>query len=152
MLMKVNLGCGYNKPKDFVNVDNRAEVNPDLIADATFSLPFKDNSVDEITANDFLEHLERDEVVALMNDIWRVLKPKGRLYHKTPSSDGRGCWQDPTHKSAWNINTWKFYFVDKAYRELYGTKANFKILYLEDRVTDRENRIIHTHCGYEAVK
>ena len=87
-----------------------------------------------------------------MDEIWRVLKPRGRFYHVTPSSEGNGAWQDPYHKSAWNINTWRLYFVEPEYRKLYGTIAHFKILYLEDRMTNRMLNIVHTHCGYEVVK
>jgi hypothetical protein len=85
-----------------------------------------------------------------MDEIWRVLKHGGIFKHRTPSSDGRGAFQDPYHKSFWNINTWKFYFTDPAYRELYRTKANFNILRLED-VWSGDN-VIHTHCIYAAVK
>jgi len=148
--MKVNLGCGYNKPKDFVNVDNRAEVNPDLIADATFSLPFKDNSVDEITANDFLEHVPIGKTSFVVEEIYRVLKDGGRFNSFTPSTDGRGAFQDPTHVSFWNANSWLYYTHD-AYRNLYGIKAKFagKVY---DVVTDHSLRIVHTKAQLMAVK
>ncbi len=136
----------------FINIDNRKEVNPDIVYDLTAGIPYEDNSVDEIVVIDFIEHLERMEVLNLMNEVYRVLKPQGKFYHRTPSDEGRGAWQDPTHKSAWNINTWKFYFTHPAYRDLYGTIANFKILQLYDEWTDAENKILHTHCLYEAVK
>ena len=150
--MKINLGCGKRKLNGFLNCDNRKEVKADLIFDCGKPLPFKDNSVDEITAIDLIEHLERKEVLLLMNEIYRILKPNGKFYHRTPSCEGRGAWQDPTHKSAWNINTWRYYFTDPAYRSLYGTVANFKILQLFDEWTDKENKVLHTHCLYEAIK
>lgn len=152
--VRLNLGCGlkHQHMDGFINIDNRPEVEPDLICDISKGLPYEDNTVDEVLALDFIEHLERHEVIFLMDEIYRVLKPNGIFYHRTPSSDGRGCWQDPTHKSAWNINTWRFYFTDPAYRKLYSTKANFKIIDLHDEVTDVNNCIIHTHCTYEAIK
>ena len=150
--MKINLGSGKRKMTGFINCDNRKEVNPDLVCDIGKSLPFKDNMIDEITAIDLIEHLERKEVLGLMNEIYRILKPAGKFYHRTPSDEGRGAWQDPTHKSAWNINTWLLYFTHPAYRDLYGTIANFKILQLFDEWTDKENKVLHTHCLYEAVK
>lgn len=150
--MKLNLGCGKRKIPGFENVDNQERVNPDLLLDVTKGLPYEDGSVDEVMAIDFIEHLERGQVLALMDEVYRVLKPGGRFLFIVPSDEGRGAWQDPTHKSAWNINTWKLYFTDPRYRDLYGTVANFKILQLFDETTDVENKIIHTHCLYEAVK
>ena len=150
----LNLGCGVKRShlEGAVNIDSRPEVEPDLICDITKGLPYEDDSVDMIYALDFIEHLERPEVVELMDEIFRVLKPGGRFHHRTPSDDGRGAWQDPTHRSAWNINTWRFYFVEPEYRDLYGTKAHFKIIDLHDEITDQENKIVHTHCTYEVVK
>lgn len=149
-MVKLNLGCGLRHQKDYINIDNRAEVKPDLVHDIARGLPYKDNEVDEIIAIDVLEHLERMEVLDLMDEIWRVLKHGGKFQHRTPSSDGRGAFQDPYHKSFWNINTWKYYFTDPAYRQLYGTKANFKIFHLEDIWTG--DKVVHTHCIYEAIK
>lgn len=152
--IKLNLGCGLRRShiSGFINIDNRQECEPDLMCDVASGIPYPDNSVDVVYALDFIEHLERHEVLKLMDEVYRVLKPGGRFYHRTPSSDGRGCWQDPTHKSAWNINTWRFYFVHPAYRELYGTVANFRIVDLHDEVTEPQYNIIHTHCTYEAIK
>lgn len=150
--MKINLGCGKRKMPGFINIDIQERVNPDLVCDITEGLPYEENTVDEVVAIDFIEHLERPEVMRLMDEIHRVLKPGGKFFHRTPSGEGRGAWQDPTHRSAWNINTWRYYFTDPAYRDLYGTVANFKILQLFDDVTDKENKVIHTHCLYEAIK
>ena len=146
-MIKLNLGCGLRKMEGYINIDSRAEVKPDLVCDIAKGLPYK---VDEIMAIDCLEHLENMEVLNLMDEIWRVLKHGGKFQHRTPSTDGRGAFQDPYHKSFWNINTWKYYFTHPAYRELYGTKANFNILYIEDVWT--EDKVVHTHCIYEAVK
>ncbi len=150
--MKLNLGSGKRKMPDFINIDNRKEVNPDLLCDIERGLPFESDSIQEIVAIDLIEHLSREGVLFLMDEVHRCLTAGGLFYHRTPSSDGRGAWQDPNHKSAWNINTWRFYFSDPAYRELYGTKANFKILQLFDEWTDKENKVLHTHCLYEAIK
>jgi predicted SAM-dependent methyltransferase len=151
-MIKLNLGSGKRKLKDFINIDNRAECNPDVICDLSEGIPYEDNTVDEVVAIDFIEHLERQDVLKFMDEVYRVLKPGGKFFHRTPSEEGRGAWQDPMHKSAWNINTWKHYFTDPAYRDLYGTVPNFKILQLFDDWTDKENKVLHTHCLYEAIK
>ncbi len=86
-----------------------------------------------------------------MEEIYRVLKPGGMFESSTPSTDGRGAFQDPTHVSFWNINSW-LYYSDDAYRNLYGIKADFEILKAEDSVPDPKFRVVHTHVKARARK
>lgn len=52
-------------------------------------------------------------VVGLMNAIYRALVPGGWLLTATPSTDGRGAFQDP-HCSFWNNSFWyKVYSANK---------------------------------------
>ncbi len=142
--IRLNLGCGYALQSGYVNIDNRAEVNPDLVCDVLEGLPYDDNSVDEVRAFDFLEHIPIGQVVNVISEIWRVLKPGGRFESFTPSTDGRGAFQDPTHVSFWNRNSW-LYYSDPAYRNLYGIEADFEIESIEDTVPDPQWMIVHTH-------
>jgi len=147
----LNLGCGYRKLDGFVNIDNRMEVGPDLVCDVIAGLPYEDGSVDMVRAHDFLEHIPIGKVIGVMEEIWRVLKPGGIFESMTPSTDGRGAFQDPTHVSFWNMNSW-FYYTHEDYRNLYGIKANFEIKTAEDIMTSVELKIIHTHIVAKAIK
>jgi GT2 family glycosyltransferase len=147
----LNLGCGLKHLDGFVNIDNRSETEPDLVCDVTCGLPYEDNSVDLVRADDFLEHIPIGKVIPLMNEIWRVLKPDGIFESMTPSTDGRGAFQDPTHVSFWNRNSWEYY-SKKPVRELYGIVADFDIENIEDIDTDRNNMVIHTHVIARARK
>ena len=122
--MKLNLGCGRAKLDGYLNIDSYDAVQPDLLCDIVNGLPFPDDSVDEIRADDFLEHVPADRVIFVVEEIYRVLKHGGVFVHITPSTDGRGAFQDPTHRSFWNINSWE-YFTWDAFRELYGIRAKF---------------------------
>lgn len=146
---KLNLGSGHRKIEGYCNVDIQARVNPDLLCDVTEGLPFDDNSIEEIRAFDFLEHCPLGKTLPVVEEIWRVLKPGGLFEHLTPSSDGRGAFQDPTHQSFWNINSW-LYFTQDIYRDLYGIKAKFGIESLRDILTG--DHIIHTHGKMRAIK
>jgi len=148
--MKINLGCGFRKEDGFINIDNRSEVKPDIVADATYHLPFKDNSIKEVRANDFLEHIPIGKTVFVIEEIYRVLKDRGIFNSFTPSSEGRGAFQDPTHVSFWNQNSWFYYMYDE-YRNLYGIKAKF-LGKVQDMVTSPELKIIHTRAQLFAVK
>lgn len=148
--MKLNLGSGYRKLTNYVNIDNRPECDPDLLHDLTDPLPYEESSIDEVRAVDILEHIPIGRTVGLIGEIWRVLKPGGYFYSMTPSTDGRGAFQDPTHMSFWNANSW-LYYMDDLYRNLYGIRAKFEGR-IYDKITDMNNRIIHTLGELYAVK
>lgn len=149
-LTKLNLGCGYRKIEGFVNIDNRAEVEPDLVCDVIDGLPFDDDSIDMVLAQDFLEHVPIGKTVQVIEEIYRVLKHGGTLESLTPSTDGRGAFQDFTHVSWWNRNSWLYFMIDE-YRDLYGIEAKFEGQ-IRDIVTNDALHIIHTHAALKAVK
>ena len=147
--MKINLGSGKNKLDGYVNIDIQARVNPDLCHDILEGLPIGDGMVEEVRAFDFLEHMPLGSQIDVVTEIWRVLEDGGKFEHFTPSTDGRGAFCDPTHKSFWNILSWNYYTVD-IYRELYGIEAKFEVETLRDVLTG--DNIIHTHGVMRAIK
>jgi glycosyltransferase involved in cell wall biosynthesis len=108
-LLKLDLGGRLASPDAYQNVDLfDAKYNCDLNKD----WPFKDNSVGVLRATDFIEHLK--DPVHMMNEAYRVLAPGGWLLISVPSTDGRGAFQDPTHVSFWNENSF-WYYTDQNY-------------------------------------
>jgi len=140
--LKINLGSGYNRLDDTINIDNREIVKPDIVCDVTEGLPFYDNTVDTVLAFDFLEHIPIGKTIAVVEEIHRVLKPGGLFRSVTPSTDGRGAFQDPTHVSFWNCNSF-WYYSSKDYRDLYGIKADFEIIGMENKIIGENPSIIH---------
>lgn len=149
--IQLNLGCGKNKLDEYVNIDIRQSVQPDICCDIEEGLPYETESVDTVLAEDFLEHISRSKVIFVIEEIWRVLKVGGIFRFFTPSTDGRGAFQDPTHRSYWNFNSWSYFSGDE-WREMIGTKAKFEIIDLRDILTSNENRIIHTLGILKKVK
>ena len=151
-MIKLNLGCGLKKIEGYDNIDNNKIVTPDTVLDIVSEglWLWADNSVDEVRAFDFLEHVPIGKTIFVIEEIYRVLKPDGIFEHFTPSTDGRGAFQDPTHVSFWNINSW-FYYTILAWN-IYNIKALFGIIKLEDIVTDAANKVIHTHGLMYAMK
>lgn len=147
----LNLGCGWKKYIDYINIDNRAEVNPDLLHDITQPFPYEDNSVDYILADDILEHVMPDDVVPLLKEIHRILKPEGVFHFSIPSTRGDGAFMDPTHRSYWCINSW-LYYTDADWHALYPDLPFFKRLELRDEMTSEKLRIIHTKGKVSPVK
>jgi hypothetical protein len=85
-MVKLNLGCGLDKRSGYVNIDVREDVKPDLVVNLERELlkRFDDESVEEIIAKDFVEHLSWRVVRDFFKDCFRVLKKGGRMYVQTP--------------------------------------------------------------------
>ena len=103
-LRKLDLCGGHNTPHGFESVDIQGG---DITADLNGPWPFKDGSVGVIRASDALEHLR--DPIHVMKEAYRVLAPNGWFLTNTPSTDGRGAFQDPTHVSFWNSNSFWYY-------------------------------------------
>ena len=106
-LMRIDLGGAHNRVEKFATLDM---VDADIIHEVgNGPLPFPDNSVGIVRAFDFFEHVPREKFVAVMNDIYRILAPGGWIMSGTPSTDGRGAYQDPTHVNFMNENSFWYY-------------------------------------------
>ncbi len=151
-MLRVDLGCGPHKPDGFIGVDIFPGETVDIVADLNQGFPFEDHSVDELRAHDFIEHLP--DRLKTMNEIWRVCKPGAIVDLFVPSSDGRGAFQDPTHVSFWNINSFLYYSIDSPqYLELchrYGFRGAFKIISLDNQ--EYQDQVIHVKAILKAIK
>jgi O-antigen biosynthesis protein len=112
-LAALDLGSFGNKRQGYLGVDQRQGDGVDIVCKLPDRLPFADGSVGVIRAMDFLEHVT--DKVGLINELYRVLAPNGLLLSMTPSTDGRGAWQDPTHVAGYNQNSF-WYYTDPAYQ------------------------------------
>lgn len=83
MEIKLNLGCGTLKAREYINVDWRFEVEPEVVADVRL-LPFRDNSITDISASHIIEHISHREVEGVLRHWIKLLKPMGRLFIACP--------------------------------------------------------------------
>lgn len=105
-----------------------------------------------INLDDAVQHWQ-DPVKAMMN-VWRVMAHGGMLFITVPSTEGRGAFQDPTHKSFWNENSF-WYYTKRHYMESVGMKVGFQTSYIRTYFpTDwhRENNISYVEAHLVAVK
>lgn len=115
--MKINLGAGASLFEGWWNVDSRSLPGIDQIVDLnTLPWPWETGTVEQFAAMDSLEHLYplgksegQMNIVAVLGEIHRCLKIGGILYARIPSSESRGAFQDPTHVTYWNVNTWWYF-------------------------------------------
>jgi SAM-dependent methyltransferase len=148
--MKLNLGSCDREFPGYTSVDICPPA--DIIADLARPWPWEDSSIDEIRAYDIIEHLPNKQHT--MNEAWRVLRHGGRFDIDVPTTDGRGAWQDPTHVSYWNRNSFLYYTAGDAHRERfgrhYGVHARFKVV-AEDH-TRYPDQVVKLKIILEAVK
>lgn len=107
-LLKIDIGGGLNPYPGYVTVDMRQTA--DYVCDLNDGIPLPDNSVGVLNASHILEHLH--DKTKIMGEIHRVLAHGGWAFIEIPSTDGRGAFQDPTHVSYWNENSF-LYYTDK---------------------------------------
>ncbi|MDX1374420.1 MAG: methyltransferase domain-containing protein [Burkholderiales bacterium] len=87
-MRRLNLGCGDKILAGYVNVDvaaSRAGRSPDVLCDLHRLEPFADDSCDEVMAIHVVEHFYRWEVVDVLREWLRVLKPGGRMILECPN-------------------------------------------------------------------
>lgn len=84
-MLKLNLGSHNKRVEGYKNVDALKLDNVDIVHDLTvFPYPFKDNSVDDIVMEEVLEHISFRKCHPVLSEIYRILKPKGKLFIQVP--------------------------------------------------------------------
>jgi predicted SAM-dependent methyltransferase len=104
-LKKIDIGGGINGYPGYETVDLRKTA--DIVADLNEGIPLPDNSVGVVNAHHILEHLK--DPIKSMREIHRVLCHGGWAFIEVPSTEGKGAFQDPTHVSFWNDNSFLYY-------------------------------------------
>ena len=74
----LHIGPGKKSLPGAITIDVLKLPGVDVVHDLdTLPWPFKDNEFDLIFAHNVFEHLH--DQVAIMSEMWRILKPKGRI-------------------------------------------------------------------------
>lgn len=116
MQKKIKLKVGsHSRLEGFVHVDIDPKAQPDIIADIQHMPQIKTNSVDEIVCEYVLEHIV--DVLKVMFEFHRVLKPGGRLKIVVPHANNPGFWGTPDHIHGFNYTTFnQFWQTEGAHR------------------------------------
>ena len=102
-------------------------------------IPYPDNSFGSVSAYDFLEHMPRIfpsadghgtvfPFVRLMQDIWRVLAPGGRLYALTPAWPHPEAFVDPTHVNFITAESHTYFCGEAPKGRMYGFDGRFEVI------------------------
>jgi SAM-dependent methyltransferase len=94
--MKVNLGCGKDIKKNWVNCDQHPLEGVNVVMNLDeFPWPFEDSSVDEIFASHVFEHVGKP--IEFVLECWRILKKGGKATIVCPHWTSENAFTDPTH-------------------------------------------------------
>ena len=171
-LLKYDLACGNNLgggQKGFIGVDivGKPHTQADIVWDLMkFPWEFaKDNSVDEVFASHFIEHIPHqtleinrpgfdDPMFHFMDEIYRILKPGGLARFVAPYYTSVRAFQDPTHLRF--ISEPMFGYFTKAWRKLnklehYPVKCDFEIVKLDHAVSEEMNGKAQDAVAYQAM-
>jgi predicted SAM-dependent methyltransferase len=83
--LMLNIGSGKVKIPNWINID--IEPGADLVIDVRKNLPFKDNTIEFIYNEHFIEHLEYEDSEKALKEFYRVLKKDAHLRIATPDLD-----------------------------------------------------------------
>jgi hypothetical protein len=130
-MIRLNIGCGPYKMEGYINIDKNPIWKPDKVLDVRKGLPVHDNSVDEIYASHFIEHLDKDEIIAFMKMSYDKLKNGAMLNLLFPT----GVTYELDHKSFLDLSSFRVFFSGGADDYYYGPKIAFTLL-SEERTSD----------------
>lgn len=82
----VNLGCGANALRGWVNVDMARGAHVDVVWDLRLALPFQSASCSAIFGEHVIEHLTKNDAENLLRECYRVLEPGGVVRLSTPDA------------------------------------------------------------------
>ena len=147
MTLKLNLGCGQKYLPGYVNCDVLPQVKADRYFDLNrFPYPFEAGGVDENLDGQCVGTL-LDDVVAVMGELHRLLRPGGRLRLLVPYAKSDWALPDP-HKHFFTEQSMN-YFCDGWDYSYY---VPFRFRLIEARLyADRDNVRKRLRCASRSV-
>ncbi len=127
-MKKLNLGCGTDIKKDYINLDIVPLKGVDVVSNlSAIPYPFKSNTFGEIQMRHVLEHLPN--VLETMEELYRISTSGGSVMIAVPYWNSYGAVVDPTHKSFFHQRTFDYFDPSKKLCQSKGfyTLARFKI-------------------------
>ena len=123
--MKLNIGCGFEKKEDFINIDRAREVDPDKVVDIESGLPFPDNSFEYIYSEHCLEHIKPDKWAFVLNEIYRVAK-EGCILELYLPFDNIGQRTNADHYRTFSWHSFD-QFLEESNRDYYSNLTMVKL-------------------------
>ena len=84
--IRLDLGAGQYPKEGFVRMDFDP-LGTDILWDVKDGIPLPDNSVSELYSSHFLEHFMPTDFHYILQEIWRVVAPGGKVEIRLPYGD-----------------------------------------------------------------
>lgn len=125
----LDLGCGRHKVEvpgaKVIGLDFFNNKNADVVCDLELGkLPFKDNEFDEVHSIHVLEHITN--LLPLIDEIWRITKPNGKVFIKTPYFASSLAHSSLDHVRFFSYTSFDPYTEEFQYKYL-ESKTRFKV-------------------------
>ena len=140
-LRKIDLGGSLDPRSGYETLNHR---DADIIADLNKPWPFEDGEVGVIHSSHTINKIADKQFV--MSEIHRVLADGAWAFIEVPSTDGRGAFQDPTHVSYWNENSFLYYTRSAQARYIYNTQIKFQDRLLETKFYQKWMEDMNVPC------
>ncbi|MSR77796.1 MAG: class I SAM-dependent methyltransferase [Candidatus Omnitrophica bacterium] len=93
----LDVGCSRNKVSGAIGIDIDPNSQADIIHDLNqYPYPIESNSFETIMAQHIIEHV--NDPVQFMKELYRILKPGGKITFETPHFSSRVAYSEPQHK------------------------------------------------------
>lgn len=127
--MKLNLGCGREKMEGWVNLDVIDLPSVDCRFDLNtigrgYTLPFEENTFDEMLMSHLLEHLSNP--LAVLEELHRVAKPGCLLTVRLPYGSSDSAYEDPQHQRPYFLQSFEYFSQPCYWRADYLYRGDWK--------------------------
>lgn len=124
--MNLDVGSSDHPNKGFLGMDRRELPGVSFVWDVSspalppwwaqqqfgakpMPLPFRDQCVDKLLMSHLFEHIAPEASIAVMDEIWRIMKFDGQAFIVVPHGASFGYMQDPTHQLPCNEATFAYW-------------------------------------------
>jgi SAM-dependent methyltransferase len=130
--IKMNVGCGRNIMKDWINLDSKSLPGVDLVCDldrlgsgeGREVLPIPDGTISEFLLSHVLEHIQNP--LPMMQELWRVAKPGAVMTIRSPYGSSDDAWEDPTHVRGIFLQSFGYFSQPFYWRADYGYRGDWQ--------------------------
>jgi len=127
--MKLNLGCGKDYRRRWVNHDFNKGVKADVYFDLQdFPYPLEENKFDYVLACGVLEHIAQTNLIRVMEELHKICKPNAVIEIYVPHRSGMYAFNHITHYSFFGLGKFDTFLPEVDFSGERYSKVQFNVL------------------------